>query len=120
MSPRGKSASQAEPVSATPETRSANEAADSIVEHVRWAVSTWPQIDPDVEGIVSRVDKIDRYLKNAFRSSLGQAGLTKEEWKVIMAVSREVRSHGWLCRDLGVSTGAVTNVVVTLADVRLL
>ena len=92
------------------------EAADSVAEHVRWAVSTWPQIDPEVEGIVSRVDKIDRYLQNAFRASLGQAGFTKEEWKVIMALSRGVRSHGWLCRDLDVSTGAMTNRLDKLED----
>jgi DNA-binding MarR family transcriptional regulator len=88
---------------------SSSSPADPMSEHIDWAVSTWPQIDPDVEGIVSRVDKIGRYLQNAFRASLGQAGLTKEEWKVIMALSRGVRSHGWLCRDLDVSTGAMTN-----------
>ena len=116
MSRQGKPAVQAEPASVTPDAPSAGEAADSIVEHVHWAVSTWPQIDPEVEGIVSRVDKIDRYLKNAFRASLGQAGLTKEEWKVILALSRGVRSHGWLCRDLDVSTGAMTNRLDKLED----
>jgi DNA-binding MarR family transcriptional regulator len=116
MSPQGKSARQAEPAPVTRGAQSVGEAADSIVEHVEWAVSTWPQIDPEVEGIVSRVDKIDRYLKNAFRASLGQAGLTKEEWKVILALSRGVRSHGWLCRDLDVSTGAMTNRLDKLED----
>ena len=116
MSPQGKPAIQAEPGSVVPEAQSAGEATDSIVEHVQWAVSAWPQIDPEVEGIVSRVDKIDRYLKNAFRASLGQAGLTKEEWKVILALSRGVRSHGWLCRDLDVSTGAMTNRLDKLED----
>jgi DNA-binding MarR family transcriptional regulator len=87
----------------------AAEASDPISEHVRWATATWPQIDPDVEGIVSRVDKINRHFTNAFRDSLGEVGLTKEEWKVLMALHRSVRSHGWLCRDLDVSTGAMTN-----------
>src|SRR5690348_4414123 len=120
MRQQGKQATKAEPASVTPEVPPAAEAADSIVEHVRWAVSTWPQIDPDVEGIVSRVDKIGRYLQNAFRASLGQAGLTKEEWKVIMALSRGVRSHGWLCRHLDVSTGAMTNRLDKLEDRRLI
>jgi DNA-binding MarR family transcriptional regulator len=75
---------------------------------VRWATSTWPQIDPDVEGIASRVDKAQRYLQSAFRASIGQAGLTKDEWNVLMALRRQIRSHGWLCRELGVSTGAMT------------
>jgi DNA-binding MarR family transcriptional regulator len=84
-------------------------AIDPIMEHVRWAVATWPQIDPEVEGLVERVGTIHRYLQAASRASLGQAGLTKEEWKVLMALHDSVRSHGWLCRDLNVSTGAMTN-----------
>jgi DNA-binding MarR family transcriptional regulator len=82
---------------------------DPVTEHVRWAVATWPQIDPEVEGIVTRVDKVQHYLQNSFRASLGDAGLTKEEWKVLMALHHSVRSHGWLCRDFNVSTGAMTN-----------
>lgn len=81
---------------------------DSLAEHVRWATSTWPQIDPDVEGIASRIDRAHRFLQSAFRDSIGQAGLTKDEWNVLMALHRHVRSHGWLCRELGVSTGAMT------------
>ena len=82
---------------------------DPIAEHIRWAVSHWPQIDPEVEGIVTRVDKINRYLQTSFRAALGDAGITKEEWKVLMALHHAVRSHGWLCKDLDVSTGAMTN-----------
>lgn len=88
--------------------KGAVEAGDSLAEHVRWATATWPRIDPDVEGIVSRIDKAHRYLQSAFRASIGQAGLTKDEWNVLMAVRRHVRSHGWLCRELAVSTGAMT------------
>ena len=82
---------------------------DPVTEHVRWAVATWPQIDPEVEGIVTRVEKLHRHFQEAFRASLGEAGLTKEEWKVLMALHDNVRSHGWLCQDLEVSTGAMTN-----------
>lgn len=82
---------------------------DPVTEHVRWAVANWPQIDPEVEGIVSRVEKVHRHFQEAFRASLGEAGLTKEEWKVLMALHESVRSHGWLCQDLDVSTGAMTN-----------
>jgi DNA-binding MarR family transcriptional regulator len=82
---------------------------DPVTEHVRWAIANWPQIDPEVEGIVTRVEKIHRHFQEAFRASLGEAGLTKEEWKVLMALHDSVRSHGWLCQDLDVSTGAMTN-----------
>lgn len=116
MSQQGKPGTQAEPATVTPDTPGAGAQTDPMAEHIDWAVSTWPQIDADVEGIVSRMDKIGRYLQNAFRASLGQAGFTKEEWKVIMALSRGVRSHGWLCRDLDVSTGAMTNRLDKLED----
>lgn len=82
---------------------------DPVVDHVRWVAAHWPQIDPEVEGIVVRVEKLHRHFQEAFRDSLGEAGLTKEEWKVLMALHDSVRSHGWLCQDLDVSTGAMTN-----------
>jgi DNA-binding MarR family transcriptional regulator len=87
----------------------ATDAKDPVTEHVRWAVTNWPQIDPEVEGIVTRVEKVYRHLQKACRVSLGEAGLTKEEWKVLMVLHDSVRSHGWLSKDLGVSTGAMTN-----------
>ena len=93
----------------SPDGKTTSDATDPIDEHVRWAVANWPQIDPEVEGIVSRIDKVHRYFHSTFRAGLGRAGLTKEEWKVLMALHRDVRSHGWLCRDLNVSTGAMTN-----------
>ncbi len=95
--------------SAVTGTEAASPEQDPVTEHVRWAVANWPQIDPEVEGIVTRVEKINRHLQNASRASLGEVGLTKEEWKVLMALHDDVRSHGWLCRDLDVSTGAMTN-----------
>jgi DNA-binding MarR family transcriptional regulator len=95
--------------SATSESEAWSTAGDPVTEHVRWAAANWPQIDPEVEGIVVRVEKIHRHFQEAFRASLGEAGLTKEEWKVLMALHDSVRSHGWLCQDLDVSTGAMTN-----------
>jgi DNA-binding MarR family transcriptional regulator len=82
---------------------------DRVTDHVRWAVTNWPQIDPEVEGIVDRVDMAQSYFQKAYRASLGEAGLTKPEWKVLLALSDSVHSHGGLCRDLDVSTGAMTN-----------
>jgi DNA-binding MarR family transcriptional regulator len=95
--------------SASSETEARSASNDPVTEHVRWVAANWPQIDTEVEGIVVRVEKIHRHFQEAFRTSLGEAGLTKEEWKVIMALHDSVRSHGWLCQDLDVSTGAMTN-----------
>ena len=43
------------------------------------------------------------------RDSLGHVGLTKEEFKVLIALHAGPRTHGALCRELDVSTGAMTN-----------
>jgi DNA-binding MarR family transcriptional regulator len=87
-----------------------HEATDfDVEEHVRRAVTTWPQIDPEVEGIVVRIEKAARYLHQAGRASLGRVGLTKEEFNVLIALHSGPRSHGSLCRELLVSTGAMTN-----------
>jgi DNA-binding MarR family transcriptional regulator len=79
-------------------------------EHVRLALATWPQIDPEVEGIVTRIAKADRYLETAALPNLHRVGLTKEEFKVLISLhTGGAQAHGALCRELLVSTGAMTN-----------
>ena len=77
--------------------------------HVQLALATWPQIDPAVEGIVTRIAKASRYLDAEMRASLEHVGLTKEEFKVLMRLHAGPQTHGALCRQLEVSTGAMTN-----------
>jgi DNA-binding MarR family transcriptional regulator len=76
---------------------------------VRLALATWPQIDPDVEAIVIGIARAAGYLDHAAQATLGRVGLTKEEFKVLCALHAGTRSHGSLCRELHVSTGAMTN-----------
>jgi DNA-binding MarR family transcriptional regulator len=76
---------------------------------VRLAVATWPQIDPAVEAIVNQISKAYRLLDLEMHESLAHVGLTKEEFKVLMELHSGPRTHGALCRTLGVSTGAMTN-----------
>jgi DNA-binding MarR family transcriptional regulator len=77
--------------------------------HVRLALATWPQIDPVVEGIVTRIAKASRLLDAEMRTSLAHVGLTKEEFKVLIELHSGPQTHGALCRHLEVSTGAMTN-----------
>jgi DNA-binding MarR family transcriptional regulator len=77
--------------------------------HIRLALATWPQIDPAVEAIVGQIQRAYGMLDSEMLVSLGTVGLTKEEFKVLMQVHREPRSHGALCKRLEVSTGAMTN-----------
>lgn len=99
---------------------SAAETDADVDAQVRLALATWPQIDPDVEGIVTRIAKAARYLDHAARASLTRVGLTKEEFKVLCALHTGVRSHGSLCRALRVSTGAMTNRLDKLERAGLL
>ena len=77
--------------------------------HVQLALATWPQIDPAVEGIVTRIAKASRQLDAQMRASLEHVGLTKEEFKVLIRLHYGPQTHGALCRALDVSTGAMTN-----------
>ena len=77
--------------------------------HIRLALATWPQIDPAVEGIVTRIAKASRLLSAEMRASLANVGLTEEEFKVLMQLHAGSQTHGALCRQLDVSTGAMTN-----------
>jgi DNA-binding MarR family transcriptional regulator len=77
--------------------------------HIRLALATWPQIDPAVEGIVTRIAKANRQLDAEMRTGLAHVGLTKEEFKVLMELLAGPQTHGALCRQLEVSTGAMTN-----------
>jgi DNA-binding MarR family transcriptional regulator len=77
--------------------------------HVLLSLAIWPQIDPAVEAIVTQIDKAERLLDGEMQRSLSEVGLTMEEGKVLLELSRGPRTHGELCRRLGVSTGAMTN-----------
>jgi DNA-binding MarR family transcriptional regulator len=83
---------------------------DGVDRHVRRTVEEWPQIDPEVEGIVVRIHDIRRLLHRSAEASLAEAGLTYEDFKVLISLHNNGRrSHGALSRDLMVSTGAMTN-----------
>lgn len=77
--------------------------------HIRLALATWPQIDPTVEGIVMRIERAGRELNEEMQAGLAYVGLTKEEFKVLMALLEGPCNHGTLCKELDVSTGAMTN-----------
>ena len=87
----------------------APEDAERLSPTARLALATWPQIDPGVEGIVTRIANAQALLDAEMRASLAHVGLTKEEFKVLLALHPGPLTHGALCRQLDVSTGAMTN-----------
>ncbi len=104
----------------TREAASAAEPEDSVDAHVASSVQEWPQIDPEVEAIVNRLHRADRYLMKAAAVSLDRVGLVYEEFKVLMLLHDGPRSHGWLCRELLVSSGVMTNRLDKLERAELL
>jgi DNA-binding MarR family transcriptional regulator len=96
-----------------------SEPCDACDAHVEWAVREWPEIDPDVEAIVSRVSAIDRYLDRSAVDSLETVGLAHGELKVLLRLRRERRAHGDIARELLVSTGTMTNRIDNLEEAGL-
>jgi DNA-binding MarR family transcriptional regulator len=82
---------------------------DGVDERVRDDAAVWPEIDPIVEKIVSRIERLDRLIDRAAQVTLDRVGLTGEEFHVLLELRRGVRSHGALCRQTMSSTGAMTN-----------
>ncbi len=98
-----------EPSTAPAASGSKSETEALLHPHVRVALATWPQIDPLVEAIVNQVHDAEKLLAGQMRDSLAHFQLTIEEFKVLMALVSGPRTHGSLCRQLEVSTGAMTN-----------
>ncbi|MGO8874152.1 MAG: MarR family winged helix-turn-helix transcriptional regulator [Acidimicrobiales bacterium] len=82
---------------------------DDFDTHARWAAHAWPVIDEDVEAIVSRVEKAQRYLERAAVDTRDQVGLAHGELKILLHLTRGFRSQGALAKSLLVSTGTMTN-----------
>ncbi len=82
---------------------------DEVDEHAVSAAAKWPVIDPEVEGIVVRIDKIDRLIDKTAMVNLARFDLTHEEFKVLISLHKGPRTHGSLSHELMVSTGAMTN-----------
>jgi DNA-binding MarR family transcriptional regulator len=82
---------------------------DDVDEHAASVAAKWPVIDPAVEGIVSRIAKIDRLIEKTAMVNLARFELTHEEFKVLLSLHNGPRTHGSLSQELMVSTGAMTN-----------
>ena len=91
-----------------PDDRTVDET-DDCDDHIEWALKEWPDIDPDVEAIVTRISHADRIIDRSSVDTLEAVGLAHGELKVLLRLSRGPRAHGNIARDLLVSTGTMTN-----------
>lgn len=72
-----------------------------------------PDLDLDVEGIVERIQGLDKRFKRSMEETLEEHGLLLGEWKVLGALRRSERpltsTPGELSAQLELSSGAMTN-----------
>jgi DNA-binding MarR family transcriptional regulator len=82
---------------------------DRFLEHLEGI----PDLDYDVEGIVERIQGLEKRFKRALEGTLEEHGLLLGEWRVLGALRNESTpgycSPGWLASELELSSGAMTN-----------
>jgi DNA-binding MarR family transcriptional regulator len=82
---------------------------DQFLEHLEGI----PDLDYDVEGIVERIQGLQKRFKRALEATLDEHGLTYGEWKVLGSLYHETNpyscSPGSLASGLELSSGAMTN-----------
>jgi DNA-binding MarR family transcriptional regulator len=75
--------------------------------------SNYPQIDPEVEGVVSRMAAINKHVQREFDETLAGHGLNHGEYRLLLRLSTRSAdnrmSAGDLSRALMLSSGAMTN-----------
>jgi DNA-binding MarR family transcriptional regulator len=86
---------------------------DSVDECLADFTVRFPQIDPDVEGLVDRVAAIDKHVSRAFEQTLARHGLNHGEYKLLLRLRTVATggqlSAGDLSRSLMLSSGGLTN-----------
>jgi DNA-binding MarR family transcriptional regulator len=87
-------------------------------DHVdRWLEEAWlediPNLDREVEGIVDRMNGLNRRIRRSLNAVIAEHGLTYEEWHVLGALRQAGppfrRSAGSLAKRTDLSSGAMTN-----------
>ena len=80
-----------------------------------------PGLDYEVEGIVDRINSLQKKFRHALEETLKEYDLTWGEWKVLGSlVLGECDSPGELSTGLEVSTGAMTNRLDRLEEAGLI
>ena len=85
---------------------------DHVDRHLEEISGTFPDMDIDVEGIVERIQGIERRLRLAMEETLDDHGLTYGEWKVLAKLhyaTDHTSTPGELSAKLELSSGAMTN-----------
>lgn len=97
-------------------------------DHVDRMLVVWkrelPDLDLATEGIVERIQKLQRYLDRAMNETLAEFKLDRGEWWLLGALRRSgppyQKSPGQLAEDIGLSSGAMTNRLDRLEEAGLI
>jgi DNA-binding MarR family transcriptional regulator len=80
-----------------------------------------PGLDYEVEGIVDRINSLQRRFRVAHEETLRAWSLTWGEWKVLTSLHHgRTHSPSELCDELELSSGAMTNRLDRLEEARLI
>ncbi|HTE66112.1 MAG TPA: MarR family transcriptional regulator [Candidatus Binatia bacterium] len=83
-----------------------------------------PDLDLATEGIVERIQKLNKYLDRAMNETLAEFSLNPGEWHLLGALRKSGppyrRSPGQLAEEMGISSGAMTNRLDRLEAAGLL
>ena len=109
-------------------TALAESAAAATGDHVDRMLEIWkrelPDLDLATEGIVERIQKLQRYLERAMNETLADFQLDRGEWWLLGALRRSGppyrQSPGRLAEDIGLSSGAMTNRLDRLEEAGLI
>jgi DNA-binding MarR family transcriptional regulator len=86
---------------------------DSVDERLAGWVGDLPGIDPEVEGIVERLQFLNRRIRRLLEETLAEFGLNLGEWKVLSSLVHAGEPHrsspGALAKHEQLTTGAMTN-----------
>jgi DNA-binding MarR family transcriptional regulator len=84
---------------------------DQIDGFLEQCAADLPGLDLEIEGIVDRIQFLQRHLRRAMEETLAEQELTHGEWAVLGMLRRadERLTPGQLARQADLSTGAMTN-----------
>jgi DNA-binding MarR family transcriptional regulator len=118
---------EASTATATAKPAKADAAADEPRDQVDRMLHVWkgelPDLDLATEGIVERIQKLNRYIDRSMNETLADFKLDRGEWRLLGALRKSGppyrRSPGRLAEDVGLSSGAMTNRLDRLQEAGL-
>jgi DNA-binding MarR family transcriptional regulator len=97
---------------------------DWVDEYIAGFLRAYPQIDSEIEGIVDRICKLNKYFVTTLEDTVAEQGLDHAEYKLLVRLRSDgpgaTASAGELSRALVMSSGGMTNLLDRLEERGLL